>query len=191
VYYPPDIRPAATAGAHPEFAMRGCLFVVVVDRLTIRPTPATLLGPLLVVAVLSACLVVAAAALALLPSAERQQLLGDSLVWGYGPLVIALLVGAVVWYMASRRPLVLDRVAGELMDGWCRRALLKAVAVEATPGEGTNGYQVEIVLPGGRLLLGRSGWSQETDRRKAEASAARIAEFLGLPAVAGSAGGGR
>lgn len=164
--------------------MRGCRLFQNGDRLVIRPTTGTLGAPLIAAFVIGGALTLAAIRLLMLPAADVQELFSEPMVWFYAALNPLLFAGAVMWYRAARHPIVLDRLTSELEVGSRRTSLAGAVAVviySTSTSDSADSFHVEIVFPDAKVRVGRSGWTEETNRTVAERNAARIADFLGLP----------
>lgn len=165
--------------------MRGCQLVRDGDRLTIRPTRGTVLVPVLACVFLGGAWIVAGVRAAQLPPADLNALAREPITWGYAALSFGLLVGAGGWYWAVSGPIVLDRQTKRLEIDRRSESLVGAAGVALTvssSSDSADSHHIEIVFADRRVRVGRVGWTDETDRARAEANAARIADFLGVPA---------
>jgi hypothetical protein len=151
-----------------------CTVEIEGDRLTLRPTFGALFGHFFLIAV--------GIALVWYGVKTYPRTAGEPEYLAFAPIGLLLIVGNVLWYRASRRPLVLDRKADH-MEG-CREPLSSAikVVVNSVSGDNSTFYAVEIVFPKGPLRLGRSGWNLPSSPMDADQLAKKIAAFLGVPA---------
>jgi hypothetical protein len=144
------------------------------DRLTLRPTPGTLFGHFIVIALGIASLVYGVREFA------RDGATNE--FWVFTPAGLFVITAGALWCRASMRPIVLDRKADRA--GSYAEPLSSAVkvVVESVSLSEDTAYVAEIVFPKGRFRLKRSGWSLATHPSEADRLAKKVAEFLGIPA---------
>lgn len=97
------------------------------------------------------------------------------------PVGVLLIVGSVLLYRSSSRPLILDKKADRVLG--YPQELSKAQKVVVTEiGSGSDAsYVVELVFPDGNFRLCRAGWSYENLPNGPDRLAKEIGEFLGIP----------
>lgn len=163
--------------------MRGCQLAREGDRLTIRPALGTRGAPLVAGTVFAGALVYGGALVLQAPGANLLDLVTSAGLW----VCLIPIAGAVLWFRAISHPVVLDKGAGEISYASRRESLAGARAVGVkvcTSSDSADHYEIEIAFDGRRVTVGCAGWMCETDRARAEANAATIAEFLGVPVEA-------